>query len=102
MTERIFLGDFGTVFELEILDQDGSVVDVSGATTKEVVLENPNGKATSYAASFTTDGTDGKIEYTLKEGDVDKTGIWRVQGYIVLPAGEWYTAKDNFVVEEAL
>lgn len=88
---EVHLGDIGTSFRLTIKDQDEAVVDISGATTKKITFEKPSGDSVEKNATFVTDGTDGKMEYVTVSGDLDETGWWRYQGYVVLGAGEWHT-----------
>jgi hypothetical protein len=56
------LGDIGTTIRVTI-QEGGSAVDVSGATTKQIYLRKPNtGDTYTKTAIFTTDGTNGQIE----------------------------------------
>lgn len=95
--DEIHVEDIGTVFELTIKD-GSSVVDVSSATTKQISFEKPDGVVEDHAASFTTDGTDGKIRYATIAGDLDTDGKWKIQGKIILPSGAWHTGVDSFQV----
>jgi hypothetical protein len=67
--------------------EDGEVVDVSTVTTKELVFRKPNGTTLTKTASFFTDGTDGKIQYLAETDFFDVVGFWKVQGYVIFPAG---------------
>lgn len=98
----VHVGDVGTPIRLTIKDEKGAVVDVSAATTKEITIESPHGEAAVHPAAFTTDGTDGKIEYVTVAGDIHEAGTWSRQGYVVLPSGEWRTAVLPFDVEDNL
>lgn len=81
--EEIHVNDIGTVFTVLIKDGD-DVQDVSSATTKELIFLKPSGEKLTKSASFTTDGTDGYIQYTTVDGDVDETGVWKIQAHIVI------------------
>lgn len=96
---EIHVGDIGTVFRTTI-KSGGSAVDVSGATTKQMLFQKPGAAGTilTKSAVFTTDGTDGVVEYVTVEDDLDTAGIWLRQVYIVLPSGEWHTNVDRFEV----
>jgi hypothetical protein len=59
---EVHVGDVGTVFRLTLSD-GSTIVDASGATTKEILFRKPSGAVVTKSAAFTTDGTDGKIEY---------------------------------------
>lgn len=103
---EIHLNDIGTVFRTTIKDKacDGtsSVLDVSAATTLNLIFKKPGGTVVTKSASFTTDGTDGQIEYITVDGDLDEVGNWQIQAYIVLPSGSWRSDKGTFYVHENL
>lgn len=70
------------------ITEDGSAVDVSTVSTKQIILQKPDGSAAlTKTASFTNTGTDGKIQYTTISGDLNVTGIWNIQGAIVFSGG---------------
>ena len=94
-------GAVGTTLQLELLD-DGAVVDVSSATTKEIILEKPDGSTVTKTAAFVTDGTDGKIKYTTIAGDLDQVGRWRIQGRIISSSGNWPSEAGTFRVKANL
>jgi len=89
--------DIGTIFEAEFLDA-GAVLDISGATTKELLFRKPDGTKVAEAGLFTTDGTDGKLRYTTIADFLDASGRWSVQGRVVLPAGTWSSDITAFHV----
>jgi len=98
---EIHLNDIGTIFELTLMD-DTVVVDVSTAITKEIIFEKPDKTTTVQTASFTTDGTDGKIRYVVISGDLDQIGSWRIQGKVTLPTGTWSSDISKFKVYDNL
>ena len=95
------VGDVGTTFVMSITSCS-AVVDVSSAIVKSIIFVKPDGTKLTRSAVFTTDGTDGKIEYATVDGDIDTPGAWRTQGYIEAPNGKWHTTIDTFTVEENL
>ncbi len=98
---EIHKSDIGTVFEITI--KDGSaVVDISGATTKNILFKPPTATLLTKAGVFSTDGTDGKIKYTTISGDLSESGVWQVQAHIVTPAGEWKSDIIKFSVYDNL
>lgn len=100
---KIFVGDLGTVFELEIRDQDNLVVDISQATVKKMKFVKPDGTALSKDTVFSTDGTDGKIRWTTTQAtDLDQAGDWDREGYVEMPTGKWHTTIVTFRVHEHL
>lgn len=94
---EVHVGDIGTIFELTVMD-GASVVDVSTATTKEIVFRKPDGTTATKTATFTTNGSDGKIRYATVANDLDKHGTWKVQAHIIMPTGEWRSDMSEFTV----
>lgn len=54
------------------------------------------------AASFNTDGTDGKIYYTAVADDLDEVGTYEIQGKVVITDGTFYTDIQTFKVHRNL
>ena len=102
MTIYVHNGDIGTVFELTIKDTDEAVIDVSTAAVKYIYFQDPTGARMRKTATFTTDGTDGKIQYVTIAGDIDEVGTWQVQGYVETSLGKFYTEKMSFQVLSTL
>jgi len=99
--DEIHVGDVGTVFEITVQD-GGSVIDISSATTKDIIFEKPDRTNLTKTGSFTTDGTDGKIRYTTAADDLDAVGVWQIQAKIVMPSGTWHTNIGEFRVHRNL
>lgn len=95
--KEIRVGDIGTVFEVTLYDCD-QIVDVSGATTKEIIFLKPDNTKVVKTAVFKTDGTDGIIQYVTIQDDLDQQDKWKLQGHVVLPTGEWHTDIVSFKV----
>jgi hypothetical protein len=102
MTADIHVDEAGTIFERTIKDQDDVIVDISGATTKEIIFRKPTGVSVVKEAINSTDGTDGKMRYLAAADDLDTEGYWQWQAHIVFPSGEWYTDILQFEVHENL
>lgn len=81
--EEIHVNDIGTVFKVLMKDGD-DIVDLSSASTKELIFLKPAGTKVTQDAEFTTDGTDGYIQYTAVSGDLDAVGVWKLQAHIVI------------------
>lgn len=92
-TTIIHVGDVGTVFELTITEKNGTVVDVSSAETLVIHFQKPNKTKLARTAVLTTDGKDGKIQYTTVAGDIMSTGVWQFQGYAVFSASEKFSSE---------
>jgi len=96
-SREIRLGDIGTVFEITLME-DSDVVDVSSATTKQIIFEDPSGTTRTKPAAFSTTGADGKIKYTSVSGDLNRTGKWKMQAYVETPSGKWHSDIASFRV----
>jgi hypothetical protein len=105
MADEVHVGDIGTTIELTLLD-GAAAVDVSSATaTKNILLTDPLGALHTKGASFTTDGTDGKVKWvTTAVGDFDLAGTWKVQAYVENTSPVWkgHSAKGEFQVHDVL
>jgi hypothetical protein len=97
------VNDYGTVFTVTVEDENG-VVNLSAATTKEIIFRKPGSANTTLTApaSFVTDGSDGKISYTFGLGDLSAAGKWQWQVHVVLPSGEWSSSVQAFEVKANL
>jgi hypothetical protein len=94
---EIHLYDIGTVFRITVTENDVPL-DVSGAIEKYVLLRKPNGESVAKLADFTSDGTDGNIEYAAESNLLDTVGTWKIQGRIIMPNGIWSTSSSTFKV----
>lgn len=94
---EIHQNDIGTAFTITI--QDGTTaVDISTATTKKIVFKKPSGTKLTYDTAFVSDGTDGKIKYNVVAGDLDEVGTYKLQSYVVISDGTFYTDITSFKV----
>jgi len=80
----IVADDYGQVITLTVLDTDTSAAaDISGyATTIQIQLKDPTGNIATETATYLTDGSDGKIVYTLASGDIDESGRWHIRAKV--------------------
>lgn len=92
--DEVHLNDIGTDFIAEIVDGNPpTVVNVNGAGVIQIVFRKPDGTAVVKSASNTTDGTDGKIQYTSLVNVIDTLGIWSYQAYVELTATKKYRSS---------
>jgi hypothetical protein len=75
------------VITATLVDGDAAAIDISTASTKELHLLKPDGTTAAKSGSFTTDGSDGKLYYQTVSGDIDQSGPWWFQMYVVLASG---------------
>lgn len=94
---EVHLGDVGTTFILIVKD-NGSPVDISGATSLEIYLRPVGGNYLQKPAVLTTDGYDGKMQYVTVAGDLSVTGLWEIQGHLTFGSNTWKTAVKQFQV----
>ena len=93
--------DVGTRFRAVIKDQNGEIVDVSGANILELIFKAPSGEIKTFNATLVNDGTDGEIECITEAGDINEPGDWQWQARIVIPGdsgGDWKSAISRFNV----
>jgi hypothetical protein len=94
----IHVGDIGTRFTVTITNQAGTAINVSTATTKELWFDPPDSVTLKKAATFTSNGSDGKIYYDAIAGDLATVGEWHLQAYVVMPSGTWHSDITVFDV----
>lgn len=97
--KEIFKGDTVDI-DVQFKKADGSGnLDISTATTTQIIFTAPaRGDRVVKTASFVSDGTDGKLRYSLTTTDLPRSGPWRLQGYVVLASGQEYHTKEDFLV----
>tara|TARA_R110002020_G_scaffold250273_3_gene464358 strand:- start:3844 stop:4170 length:327 start_codon:yes stop_codon:yes gene_type:complete len=104
--EEAHVNDIGTIFRVTVYDTTSSggttIADISTASTKQFTFKRPDGTTFTKAAVFTTDGSDGDLQYISVDGDLNIAGTWHLQAYVVTPAGTWNTNVGNFRVYENL
>ena len=93
-TPSIRVGDVGTLIQRTIME-NGSAVDVSGATTTLIIVR-PDGTKVDRAMSFVTDGTDGEVEYKVEAAD----GMWNQTGTYYSQCITRWSADDDFASNE--
>lgn len=101
LTDKVFVGDIGTVFRTTVKEDDVAV-DISTATIKQIIFQPPSGVAVTQTAVFFTDGSDGIMQYVSVANDLNIGGIWRLQGYIVSPAWQGHGEQVEFKVYDNL
>ena len=94
---EIHKSDIGTIFRVTVKDCT-LILDVSAATTKEIVFGKPDGTVLTKAAAFFSDGTDGIIQYTTVSGDLSAAGDWSIQAHVIFSGGEWRSDVGAFKV----
>lgn len=104
-TAPIFVDDTGTIFRITIQECISDVltpVDVSPQTAMSFIFKKPDATTITVTPVFTTDGTDGKLQYVTLASQIDVDGVWCLQGEVTLPSGTYRTSIIKFDVEEKL
>ena len=94
---EIHINDVGTKFLVTVTD-GSSAVDISSASTKQLIFKKPSGAKLTKATSFVTDGTDGKMQYNVAADDLDEAGSYKLQGKVIISDGTFYTDIHTFKV----
>lgn len=95
---EIHVDDVGTNYVVTIKDENDTVVDISGAITRNMIFKKPNGVLLTVPGVLVTDGTDGQLKYTFVSGDLNKYGWWSMQAFIDWGSTEWYSDIVKFRV----
>lgn len=95
---NIHVGDFGTQFIVEVLNQNNQTINLSSATSITLRFLRPDGTVTDHVASVYMGGTTGKLVYVLEDGDINIAGLWNYQAIIVFAQGTWSTNIVPFTV----
>ena len=88
MTTKTYIGDTGTVVELD------TGVSLAGATALTIEAAKPDGTTASWTGSAS--GT--SIAFTSLDGTFDVAGRWLLQAKAVLPSGTWRGETVQMVV----
>lgn len=95
--------DIGVVFRITITkNSDGTVLDISSATTREIVFRRPSGVIVTKTAVVTNSGTDGKMEYVSEADFLNETGNWKLQGHVIVGSNDLTTEMGAFSVNKVL
>lgn len=101
MSAEIHVND-EPILRATVKDQDGAVVNVSAASVKQIILKKPGAASAAKTATFTTDGSDGKIEYQVTTAELDTVGEWERQAYVVLATRPYRSDISRFPVKANL
>ena len=85
--EEVQINSLGHVIEITVETTDAAGTrgarDISSQTALKIFADPPVGSVKTFTAALTTDGTDGKMQYiTAATGDLDESGVWKIQGNI--------------------
>lgn len=89
---KTYVGDYGTVFTVNCGE------DISAATVTQINIKKPGGSEIDWTASIY--GTN-YLQYTIQDGDLDESGVYKVQAALTLPSWKGLGETDTFTVYEA-
>lgn len=100
----IVVGQYGEPIYITVVDDNGNSINISGYTTlKQVTIFNPGSLTVkSYTAAFTTDGTDGGLNFTPATGDIDGAGTWKGQVRLKTASAEALSVLFDMEVVERI
>lgn len=101
MPNTIHVGDIGTSFVVQILDENDAAIPLDSATTHNFRVRKPDGTYVVWAASV-TDAPNGELTYIVVSGDLDMPGRWRLEVELVYPGWDGTTTVGEFLVYEVL
>jgi hypothetical protein len=92
-------GAVGMAITLTVRDQDEAIVDLTTATTTQILLKPPQGFAITKTATVVSPSTSGQVRYVTEAGVLGVPGRWKAQAFVVLAGGnEYYSTTIDFVV----
>jgi hypothetical protein len=97
---QVRVGDVGVVLVLTVYE-DNAVKNISAATDLEVRIKKPSGSVLTKSATFSTDGTDGKLQYTTETDGFTEEGVYEIRGHFNLNFWEG-TTTEVLVSAEAI
>jgi len=103
--QELHYNDIGTIFLVTVQDcvsGTSTDMDVSAASTLEMIFKSPSGVSSTKSAVVDTDGSDGKIKYATVDGDLNEVGTWQIQVKIVIGGGTFRSNVGSFKVYENL
>ena len=98
---KMQVGDIGPIIRIAVKHRDatGAIVasNLASATVMQVKLTAPSGEAYTQTAVFTTDGTNGEMEWAVDDATIYNAlvpyGKWSVRGYLELPGWTGHTGE---------
>lgn len=101
--DSIYVGDTGINFIITVNDSVTNLPkNISLVTIKKINVKRAGGSLYTKDMDFVTDGSDGKIKYTVESGDLTVPGKYTFQLYFEGSDGVRRTSSSTFHVESAL
>ena len=105
--ESLQVGAVGAQLEIQVYEYNDEtrldeIVDISGADTYSIVVQRPDETTFTRSATFSSDGTDGKIYIVTEATDLTIAGTYYIQGDISLSVWQGRSTIGQFEVKENL
>jgi len=94
-------GDVGVVIQRTLVDVDGDVLSVVGATLVRLDVIKTGGTAESFTGELTNTGSDGKVEYTTEAADF-VAGHYQAQFYVEVGISKFHSDRFHFDVDPTI
>mgnify|MGYP001610167951 CR=1 FL=1 len=91
----------GLIVRLTVEENDVAL-DISLASVKNIYLHHDDVGTLTKVAAFTTDGTDGLLQYATIAGDLSEAGTWTTQAGLVFSDFTGRSSVATFIVEDNL
>ena len=88
----------GLVITLAVKDEAGAALDLTTATTTQIILKPPQGYPITKTATVPSPATDGKVRYVTEAGVLGVPGKWRAQAFVAVGGNEYYSTTIEFQV----
>ncbi len=95
-SNEIHVNDIGTVFTLNVYDEDSSAVDLSSASV-DILFKKPDNTLLTQSGTISS-GTGGEVTYTTVSGDLNLHGTWSIQALVTLGSNQFYSDVNQFKV----
>ncbi len=89
--------DLQVLLQVTDVSDSNAVEDISGYTTYDIILVDPDGNEQTLAGTFLTNGTDGISRHIITDTTtIDESGIWSYKGVYLDSSGGIYTSNPIF------
>lgn len=87
---QLRVGDIGTKIKVIMIDGGtGNPLDISTATSRQILMERSNGSLETKTGLLETDGTDGIMYFLTIVTDLTTSGVYFFQGRVAFTDGTW-------------
>jgi hypothetical protein len=98
MAGNFHVNDVGIGITVQILDQNNTPVDISGATDIVFDFTRPDGSTFDTDGSLVSGGVDGLVQYTTQDGDLNIIGTWVLQVTVFVGGAIYHSDTNVFKV----